>query len=461
MLFSSPEFIFIFLPITLWAYFTLCKYSKFVYAKIWLLFASLFFYAYWNPASVLIIISSAVFNFFISRLLSKSKSRIILFLGITANLFALGYFKYADFFISNLNSALEKPYPLLHVALPLGISFFTFQQMAFLIDTFKNKVKDFSFSDYFLFVTFFPQLIAGPIVHHSEMMPQFSTSANQKLNTNNVAKGLFVFNMGLAKKLILADSLSTVVVQGYKHADLLSVMQAWITSVFYSLQLYFDFSGYSDMAIGLGLLFNIQIPINFNSPYKAESIQEFWRRWHITLSTFLRDYIYIPLGGSKQGEWKAYRNLFLTFLIGGFWHGAGWTFVVWGCLHGFALAIHRFFTGFQIRVPKITSILITFLFVNVTWVFFRADSWQTAISLLTSMIGFNLNNENSVVLINDYYNLPIWIASVILIFSRNTNQLANDFKLSSSYGWRLTALIVLNLIFLNSTISQEFLYFDF
>lgn len=461
MLFSSPEFIFIFLPVTLWIYFTLCKYSKFIHAKIWLLFASLFFYAYWHFASVLIVILSAVFNFYVSRLLARSKSRIVLLVGIVANLGVLGYYKYADFFLSNLNSILQEPYSLLHVALPLGISFFTFQQIAFLVDTFNNKVQDFSFSDYCLFVTFFPQLIAGPIVHHSEMMPQFSNPVNQEINLQNVAKGLFVFNMGLAKKLVIADSLSSVVAQGYSNADLLSVMQAWITSIFYSLQLYFDFSGYSDMAIGLGLLFNIHIPINFNSPYKAVNIQEFWRRWHITLSTFLRDYVYIPLGGSKQGEWKAYRNLFLTFLIGGIWHGAGWTFIVWGSLHGVALGFHRMFTTFRIKIPKLIAILITFLFVNVTWVFFRADSWHTATSLLASMSGFNLNLGSSFDLVNDYYNFPIWIAAGILIFGRNTNQIADNFKLSYRFGWRLTALIVLNLIYLNSTISQEFLYFDF
>ncbi|MBX2895928.1 MAG: MBOAT family protein [Cyclobacteriaceae bacterium] len=460
MLFSSPEFIFIFLPVTLCVYFIVSKQLSFVYAKIWLLLASLFFYAYWHPANVLIIIVSAVFNFYISRTLLSSRSKFVLVAGIIANLGVLGYYKYADFFLVNINTLIDKPFSLLHVALPLGISFFTFQQIAFLVDTYNKKVQNFSFSDYCLFVTFFPQLVAGPIVHHSEMMPQFANPTNQVLNLNNVAKGLFVFNMGLAKKLIVADSLSGIVAQGYKNAEVLSVVQAWITSVFYSMQLYFDFSGYSDMAIGLGLLFNIHIPINFNSPYKAENIQDFWRRWHITLSTFLRDYVYIPLGGSKDGEQKTYRNLLFTFLIGGIWHGAGWTFIIWGGLHGVALGLHRFFSKFRFQLPKFISILITFLFVNVTWVFFRADGWQTATNLLSAMAGLNFSNT-SFVLINDFYSLPVWIAAVILLFGRNTNQIASGFNFSINYGWRLMILIILNLLYLNSTISQEFLYFDF
>ncbi|MBX2916015.1 MAG: MBOAT family protein [Cyclobacteriaceae bacterium] len=461
MLFSSPEFIFLFLPTTLFVYFFLSRQSNFIYAKIWLLFASLFFYAYWHPANVLIIILSALFNFYASRLLYKSKSKVLLVAGIIINLGVLGYYKYADFFLENINALVDEPFPLLHIALPLGISFFTFQQIAFLVDAFSRKVQNFSFADYCLFVTFFPQLIAGPIVHHSEMMPQFSNPINQKVNLNNITLGLFVFNMGLAKKLIIADSLSNVVAQGYNHADKLSVMQAWVTSIFYSMQLYFDFSGYSDMAIGLGLLFNIHIPINFNSPYKAENIQEFWRRWHITLSTFLRDYVYIPMGGSKHGEWKTYRNLIYTFLIGGIWHGAGWTFIIWGGLHGLALAWHRFFSKFKVQVPKFGAVVITFLFVNITWVFFRADGWQTAINLLLSMIGLNKSIGTSVVLMNDFYSLPIWIAAVILLFGKNTNQIARNFNFNNSYGWKLMALIILNLIYLNSTISQEFLYFDF
>jgi len=459
MLFSSSEFIFVFLPITLVGYFFLSKRLDFFYAKTWLLLASLIFYAYWNPANVLIIVLSAIGNYLIGKLLYRSRSKSVLILGIILNLTVLGYYKYADFFISNINFISDGSFSLLHIVLPLGISFFTFQQVAFLVDNYEGKVPDFSFSDYCLFVTFFPQLIAGPIVHHSEMMPQFVDSSNRAINWQNLARGVFIFNMGLAKKLVIADSLALIVNRGYSNSLDLTMVQSWITSLFYSLQLYFDFSGYSDMAIGLGLLFNIKIPINFNSPYKSINIQEFWRRWHVTLSRFLRDYIYIPLGGSKRSEATTIRNLLLTFLIGGFWHGAGWTFIVWGGLHGVALGFHRFFTRLRFVVPVWLAVTLTFLFVNITWVFFRANNWEVAIQLLSSMVG--LNNGSQFTLINDYYNLPIWIIAFVLLFGKNTNQIGDEFVPNFKYGAQLVLLIILNLLFLNSSISQEFLYFDF
>lgn len=336
MLFGTYEFLFIFLPVTLIVYFLLAE-KYFYYAKAWLIAASLFFYAYWNPINVLIIISVSVVNFFLAKHLIKTRSRVVLTLGIVANLTVLGYYKYADFFIFNLNLLTGQNISLLHIVLPLGISFFTFQKIALLVDSYQGKVAKLSFSDFCLFATFFPQLLAGPIVHHAEMMPQFANPQNRLINWNNFSKGFFVFNMGLAKKLVIADSLSLIVANGYLNAGALDVKGSWITSLFYSMQLYYDFSGYSDMAIGLGLLFNIHLPLNFNSPYKAINIQDFWRRWHMTLSRFLRDYVYIPLGGSKVSEFSTGKNLLVTFLIGGFWHGAGWTFIAWGALHGIAL----------------------------------------------------------------------------------------------------------------------------
>ncbi|HNR73544.1 MAG: membrane bound O-acyl transferase MBOAT family protein [Bacteroidetes bacterium OLB12] len=460
MLFSSTEFIFLFLPVCLLVYFFLAKRVAYFYAKAWLLAASLFFYAYWNPANVWIIILSCTANYAVGKKLLHSKNKSLLLITIALNILVLGYYKYTDFFIANLNLVAAQNFPLLHIILPIGISFFTFQQVAFLVDSYQGKVPDFSFSDYCLFVTFFPQLIAGPIVHHGEMMPQFANPQSRTLTWENFTKGLFIFNMGLAKKLVIADSLSVIVVNGYQHASALGIKEAWITSLFYSMQLYFDFSGYSDMAIGLGLLFNIHLPFNFNSPYKAINIQDFWRRWHITLSRFLRDYIYIPLGGSRTSETQTSRNLLLTFLIGGFWHGAGWTFIMWGALHGIALNIHRAFSKLNIKMPNAFAILITFLFVNITWVFFRANSWDTAIHILRAMVGLN-EAQTGFTLINDYYNLPIWIAATVLLFGKNTNEIGAAFKPTLVYGLKFVFLILLNLLFLNSSISQEFLYFDF
>jgi len=459
MLFGTYEFLFIFLPVTLIVYFLLAE-KYFYYAKAWLIAASLFFYAYWNPINVLIIISVSVVNFFLAKHLIKTRSRVVLTLGIVANLTVLGYYKYADFFIFNLNLLTGQNISLLHIVLPLGISFFTFQKIALLVDSYQGKVAKLSFSDFCLFATFFPQLLAGPIVHHAEMMPQFANPQNRLINWNNFSKGFFVFNMGLAKKLVIADSLSLIVANGYLNAGALDVKGSWITSLFYSMQLYYDFSGYSDMAIGLGLLFNIHLPLNFNSPYKAVNIQDFWRRWHMTLSRFLRDYVYIPLGGSKVSEFSTGKNLLVTFLIGGFWHGAGWTFIAWGALHGIALNIHRAFSKTKINIPNWLAIMITFLFVNITWVFFRAHSWENAMQLLSAMAGMG-NTTGNFVLINDYYNLPIWIAAVLLLFGKNTNQIADAFKPNLAFGFKLVLLILLNLLFLNSSISQEFLYFDF
>jgi D-alanyl-lipoteichoic acid acyltransferase DltB (MBOAT superfamily) len=297
-------------------------------------------------------------------------------------------------------------------------------------------------------------------VHHTQLMPQFDNKENTKINYDNIARGLFLFNMGLAKKIVIADTISSIAVNGYGNTELLTTSQAWITSIAYSMQLYFDFSGYSDMAIGLGLFFNIDFPINFNSPYKSPNIKEFWRRWHMTLSKFLLDYVYIPLGGNRGGEWHTARNLMLTFIIGGIWHGAGWTFIAWGFLHGAALVIHRQFEKLNLKVPNWIGITITFLFVNIAWIFFRATTWQDAVNVLNAMFGMGAASAEFT-LITDYHFIPIWIVGVILLFTRNTNELTIAFKTNTAYAWRTVALIALNMIFLNSILNQEFLYFDF
>ncbi len=308
-------------------------------------------------------------------------------MGIVANVALLGYFKYSDFFISNLNKALDSDIVLLHLALPLAISFFTFQQIAYLVDSYRGETKGYDFLNYALFVTFFPQLIAGPIVHHKEMMPQFASSWNKVKNYRNIALGLFIFSIGLFKKVVIADTFAVWATQGFDEATTLTFFEAWATSLSYTFQLYFDFSGYTDMAIGASLLFNIKLPINFDSPYKATNIQDFWRRWHITLSRFLRDYIYIPLGGNRKGSFKTYTNLMATFILGGLWHGAGWTFVFWGFLHGLALVIHRIWHSLGFRLYTWLAWFITFNFVNISWVFFRAKEWEDAVKVLRGMGG--------------------------------------------------------------------------
>ncbi len=459
MLFSSAEFIFGFLPVTLVVYFLLTRTHP-VYSRIWLLFASVFFYGWWNPANVILIGISMAFNFLVGNWIIKNPRRWILTLGVCANLAALAYYKYANFFISNFNSLSDTQIHYLSIALPLGISFFTFTQIAYLVDSFQGKVSNYKFYNYCLFVTFFPHLIAGPIVHHTQLMPQFEDREKIKPDFDNIARGVFIFNMGLAKKIVIADTLSTIVTSGYSHTALLSTTQAWLTSLAYSIQLYFDFSGYSDMAIGLGLLFNIDLPVNFNSPYKSANIQDFWRRWHITLSRFLRDYIYVPLGGNRGGEWLTGRNLMITFVLGGIWHGAGWTYAAWGFLHGLALVIHRGWSKLNLRMSQWLGIALTFFFVNLTWVFFRSPSWGDARNMLSAMAGL-AHSSPDFVLTTDYFFAPLWLVSVALLFMPNSTEMLDRFKLSRGYAWRLIFLIVVNLVFLNSVLNQEFLYFDF
>jgi D-alanyl-lipoteichoic acid acyltransferase DltB (MBOAT superfamily) len=395
VLFNSYQFIFFFLPAVFFLYFFLLKQRWIVGAKGFLVFASLFFYSWWNIDYLPLILSSMLFNYVVGSTLNetfktiRTHKKTILTIGVVANLALLGYFKYSDFLIENLNMLTGASVPLLHLALPLAISFFTFQQIAYLVDSYRGETREYDFLNYALFVTFFPQLIAGPIVHHAEMMPQFASRWNAVKRYRHIATGLFVFSLGLFKKVVIADSFAQWANRGFDGGVALNFFESWATSLSYTFQLYFDFSGYTDMAIGAALLFNIKLPFNFDSPYKALDIQDFWRRWHMTLSRFLRDYIYIPLGGNRKGEVRTYTNLMLTFLLGGIWHGAGWTFVFWGFLHGAALVLHRFWKVLGFTLPTFFAWLLTFLFINISWVFFRANEWGDAIRILKGMVGLH------------------------------------------------------------------------
>lgn len=395
MLFNSHAFIFVFLPITFFIYFYLNHKRLTEAGKAFLVFSSLFFYSWWDMAYLPLILSSMLFNYVIGSSLTKTdfknsfSKKSILTVGIISNLMLLAYFKYADFFIENINYSLDLNIDLLNLALPLAISFFTFQQIAYLVDSYRRETSEYDLLNYAVFVTFFPQLIAGPIVHHKEIMPQFASARNKLANYRNIALGIYIFSMGLFKKVVIADSFSVWAAAGFDTSASLNLFAAWATSLSYTFQLYFDFSGYADMAIGLALLFNIKLPINFNSPYKAVNIQDFWRRWHITLSRFLRDYVYIPLGGNRISSFRTYNNLMVTFILGGIWHGAGWTFVFWGFLHGAALVIHRLWAEFGFGLRTWASWFITFNFINVSWVFFRAKDWGDAAKVLSGMLGFN------------------------------------------------------------------------
>ncbi|MDD5612260.1 MAG: MBOAT family protein [Gallionella sp.] len=402
MLFNSYIFIFAFLPVVLLAFYRIGRSSRRL-AALWLAAASLFFYGWWDARLVGLLLASVGFNyaagFLIGHRLQQGKqSGKLLAAAIGVNLALLGYFKYANFFIANFNAAFGLTLPIGEFFLPLGISFFTFTQIAFLVDTWRGKVHEYDFVHYLLFVTYFPHLIAGPVLHHAQMMPQFARPATYRVNWEHIALGVSIFVMGLAKKVLLADSFAEFASPVFDIAQSGGqpmFFEAWIGALSYTLQLYFDFSAYSDMAIGLSLMFNVRLPQNFDSPYKATSIIDFWRRWHMTLSAFLRDYLYIALGGNRKGTIRRYANLMTTMLLGGLWHGAGWTFVMWGGLHGLYLLINHAWRAFKKQMgwrpggalARFFAGSLTFLSVVVAWVFFRAESFSAGISMLTGMSG--------------------------------------------------------------------------
>ncbi len=405
MLFNSWQFIFCFLPVTFFGFLLLGRRNP-GRAAAWLAAASLFFYGWWSPSALPLLVLSACVNYLFGRRLSSfppsdpGPGRWTLLLGLALNLSVLAYFKYANFIIENASLILPGQNPSgkspLNIILPIGISFFTFTQIAFLVDCWQGKAKEAKFVHYLLFVTYFPHLIAGPVLHHGQMMPQFSNPRVYRLDLAKVFDGLTIFTLGLAKKLILADGLADFVRLGFSAArrgETIHFFDGWFTVLSYTLQIYFDFSGYSDMAIGLSLLFGIELPVNFNSPYKATSIIDFWRRWHISLSTFLRDYLYIPLGGNRLGEFRRYLNLLLTMVLGGLWHGASWNFILWGAVHGLLLSINHLWRDFvglgrgEGTLGKWIGQILTLIAVAAAWVLFRADNLSASLNIYRGMLG--------------------------------------------------------------------------
>jgi alginate O-acetyltransferase complex protein AlgI len=391
VLFNSHLFLFAFLPLVLAVFFGLSRFRLTRAATASLVAASLIFYGYWNPLSLPLLLGSIGFNFWLGKRIYESRTdgaaRRLMWMGVGLNLAGLAYFKYTGFLVGSLNSVLQTGWPTPEILLPLGISFFTFTQIAFLVDAYRGEIKHHNLTTYALFVTFFPHLIAGPILHHKSILPQFHRLRNHVFSHANMAAGLMFLGIGLFKKVAIADNLAPWVGPVFSNAGSVSFIEAWVGALAYTCQLYFDFSGYSDMAVGLGLMLNIRLPFNFNSPYKATSIVDFWRRWHMTLSGFLRDYLYIPLGGNRHGEARRMINLTTTMLLGGLWHGAGWTFVVWGALHGTYLVINHQWRRLGRVLPRPIAWPLTFLAVVVAWVFFRAASVHDAGLLLQAMAG--------------------------------------------------------------------------
>jgi len=516
MIFNSYTFLLLFLPITLLG-FHLMGTRNLRTGFYWLVVMSLVYYGWWNPNPdqpwspwwLALILGSSVGNYLFGRFISghqaSASGKTALILGVVANLGVLGYFKYAGLFAKTLEALTGNGLDLPSVILPLGISFFTFQQVAYLVDAWRGETKEYHFVDYLLFVTFFPQLIAGPIVHHKEMLPQFQKGRYNSHRWVNFATGLTILLAGLFKKVVLADNFAPIASRLFTMATTgerdLTMGEAWAASTSYALQIYFDFSGYSDMAIGAARLFGIRLPLNFHSPYKATSVVDFWRRWHMTLSRFLRDYLYITLGGNRCGKVRRYTNLLITMALGGLWHGAGWTFLLWGILHGAYLCINH--AWFALRkamswpaLPKPIAILLTFVAILVAWVPFRAGNFElgpagstakaleATRSILSSMFGLNgfeLWPDRSAMAVKDSHAFRAVMCVLLVWCLPNTQQWMRRYQpglgLSRLPGgqlgkrhwwqWRPTGWwATFTILLLAGTIYQfdklsEFIYFQF
>jgi alginate O-acetyltransferase complex protein AlgI len=498
MLFHSYVFIFLFLPVTLLGFIRLGKSGKYRAAISWVVLCSLFFYGWWDFRYLWLITASIVFNYFVGTKLGRSaktpSGKKVLIFGVAANLVLLGYYKYANFFVDNFNWLFGSSVHLGQIILPLGISFFTFTQIAYLVDAYRGETKEYDFLHYGLFVTFFPHLIAGPIIHHKETIPQFSQRKTFSLEPSNFAVGVTLFVFGLYKKVVLADGIavfSTPIFELAKSGGDIGFYKAWGGALAYTMQIYFDFSGYSDMAIGLARIFGVRFPVNFNSPYKATSIIQFWRCWHMTLSRFLRDYLYISLGGNRRGPARRYLNVFLTMLLGGLWHGAGWTFVIWGALHGLFITANQAWRdlrtrfGYDVnkstRAEKVFSWSMTFLAVIIGWVFFRASDTAAAMKMLRGM-----TDVPAIFQVNPFAVLgmrqALWIVALlaIVLFLPNTQEimarfepaldspkeqkvgkLSRRFFWSPRFGWACVVACAFVLVLLHLSFITEFLYFQF
>ena len=424
MLFNSYEFIFEYLPLVLVGFFLLGHYGKRALAISFLGISSLVFYGWTDYRLVWLIFLSIIFNYLVGLYISRGNfRRAALWIGVVGNLALLGYFKYANFFSENVHalfgiSLLNQP-----IYLPIGISFFTFTQIAFLVDVYRRVAHEYRFWQYLLFVTYFPHLIAGPILHHKEMIPQFSRPRIFSPQPSEIAIGIALFTIGLFKKVVIADGIapdSSIVFAAAEHGVHLGIIESWLGATAYSMQIYFDFSGYSDMAIGLSRLFGIRLPINFDSPYKAIDFIDFWRRWHITLSRFLRDYLYISLGGNRKGYVRRHLNLLITMVLGGFWHGASWNFLFWGAMHGTFLAINHLwrdiakFRGIRLLPEAFSATIsrtVTFLLVVIAWVPFRAKTLTGTLAMWQGMAGLNgIVLPDSLLSPSHTLNLPGWLA---------------------------------------------------
>lgn len=487
MLFNSYIFVFLFFPMAVIGYYWLHHKGMEKAALGYLILMSMVFYGYNSIQYLAMLVVSILVNYLLVWLMDKAGRpagrRLLLVLGLLYNLGILFCFKYFDFFIENVNALFRTDYHFLRLALPLGISFYTFQQLSYVIDSYRKDCERYSFLEYAAYVSFFPQLIAGPIVYHDELIPQLRAEENHHIQYENLCKGLYAFALGMAKKVLVADTLSKVVTVGYANVEMLNGVSTALVMICYSLQIYFDFSGYCDMAYGIGFMFNVELPVNFNSPYKAASVREFWDRWHMTLTRFFTKYVYIPLGGSRSGKVRTYVNVMIVFLVSGIWHGANWTFILWGIVNGLGNLFDRFFDPVLQRIPRVIRTIVTFCFCTVAWSMFRAESVGQGVQMIGNLrkLGdgglysevadaFNRIFEVRLLarvglgrmIVAEPWLMPAAFALILILacmFLRNTQEKANDGR----YGAGRIAVTVGLLIWSILSLSEvsEFLYFNF
>ena len=470
MIYSSFDYVFLFLPIMLAFFFGLGRWLPYPGRLMILLLGSFYFYTHWMPIFLPLLIWTILFNFFYGRFLYQHNGgKIPLAIGVCVVLLPLLFFKYTNFIIANINALIGLIQPEYSIArlpliLPLGISFFTFQAIAYLVDCSRKDVENYSFLELSVFIAFWPQLIAGPILHHSELIPQLRQPGQNRIQTDNLIAGASLFIIGAAKKLLIADALAPMANYGFADPRGIASGAAILAAFCYTFQLYFDFSGYCDMAYGSARMFNIELPFNFLSPYKSRNMQEFWRHWHITLSRWLRDYIYIPLGGSRRSEKRTVVNLFLTFLIGGIWHGAGWTFVAWGILHGFSVACCHVWAKRRRPLPGIVSWGITMAVLILGWIFFRANTIQDALILCRKIVWWQTFLTDTP-LAKPAIQLCVFSAATVIV-APNSKEILQDITAGKRpWLWGLLLGLLLPLIILSllskSLPPSPFLYFQF
>ena len=487
MLFNSYIFIFLFFPLALAGYYGFNHLKQYKLGMVWLIGMSMWFYGYNSVQYLFILVVSILLNYLLvesmSRVNSHRNRRLLMILGVLLNLGILFYYKYYDFFIENVNAVLKTDIHLLQVVLPLGISFYTFQQLSYVIDYYRQDCEKYSLLEYAAYVSFFPQLIAGPIVYHNELIPQFRDESRKKIDTENFSKGIYAFVLGIAKKVLIADTFSKVVTIGYQAIGELNTPSIILVMVSYSLQIYFDFSGYCDMAYGIGYMFNVELPMNFNSPYKAVSIVDFWDRWHMTLTRFFTRYVYIPLGGSRKGKIRTYLNVMIVFFVSGVWHGANWTFILWGVLNGAANVLHKIFGKWIEKIPKVLRVVITFIICTFAWSLFRAESIEQALELwkrlfhtgggaIYAPIAEQFNNivEMKVLyriglgsVMNSYPGLCVcafaFLVTIACFTMHNTQEKVADMQYTNRRIGAITILFIWSVMSLSEV--SEFLYFNF